>query len=255
MGTLEKLRQLKKAESIYKEVEKNINKPLKPQALKPQATIPPQITTPVQPIQSNFIDSYLKPIKQTVEPEEKTYTPADITPRYTPAIIPNKLPKEATPNVKTGFFAGGRPIGDGKGNITYDNSPLQIIGEQGNSYIIKEKDGSTNIVNKRFVSDYPLNEMETPGFIQNAGMQSDIDAQNYQAQQYANRNPVDRFLTKATDIGFRGDTTTPSLGNPVADVGANIVGNIMSLATPTGQGSLGGAMNAAGDRVEAGLQK
>lgn len=162
--------------------------------------------------------------------------------------------KEAT-KPRTGYYIGGRPIGDGRGNSTYDNSPLNIIGaDENGDYIIKEKNGKTSLVNKNFVSDTP--EGATKENINAAIQNSDASFAKLREQQYNSMNPVQRFIQKSTDIGFRQDNETPSLGNPAADVASNIVGGILGLTTPTGGGSsLGGAMNSAGDIVQAGIQK
>lgn len=178
--------------------------------------------------------SYLKPIEQTKKGN----------------AIDLNLPAPK----KTGYVVGGLPVGDGKGNVTFDKRPVTVIKQNGKTTTVETQDGLTKDIDSSFVRYEPIgNEQEELKFASN---QSQQNLQNYQKEQYASMNPVERFVQKSTDIGFRGDESTPSLGNPVADVSANIIGTLLSLATPTGGGNnLGGAMNAAGDIVEAGIQK
>lgn len=177
-----------------------------------------------QPVQSNFIDNYLKPFQPQSNADYK----------------------------QMGYYIGGLPVVEGN-KVIKDNSPFEILKDNGSTYTVKLSDGKVTEVNKPFVTFKPT---DSPELYEQAAQLTDQNFMQRREQEYAAKNPIDRFFTKATDIGFRQDDKTPSLGNPVADVAAGIAGGIMGLATPTGGGqSLGGAMNTAGDLVEYGLNK
>ena len=180
--------------------------------------------------------SYLKPIEQTLKGN----------------TIDLKLP---TPK-KTGYIIGGLTVGDGKGGGIQDKRPVTILSDDGKNVTVENQDGFKQIVPKQYLSTTPITTDKEKMLLRNAQEISKRQYEQSLADSYKGMNPIDAFGTKATDIGFRQIENTPSLGNPVADVSANIIGTLLSLATPTGGGnSLGGAMNAAGDIVEAGIQK
>lgn len=227
----------------------------------PQPTPQPIAPLPTpQPTQNNFIDSYLKPFQPSNNADVPTAQfdvnrnniplPAVEDLSFTPV---KKYGYPITPN-NQGMIEPG-PVTRKEGP-RYNQAPLEIVGETDTGYVY-QMNGYLQTIPKSMVTDTPIKDVnEMNQRYQQITEETKLALQQRREQESAAKNPIDRFFTRAADIGFRQDEETPSLGNPVADVASSLVGGIMGLATPTGGGnSLGGAMNTAGDIVEHGINK
>jgi hypothetical protein len=192
--------------------------------------------------------SYLKPIEQTKKGN----------------VIDLKLPVPK----KQGYVIGGLTVGDMKGHSTQDKRPVTILSDDGQNVTVKNQDGFTQTLPKQYLTTTHITPDKEKTLLRNARAISDRMNEKSLADSYKNMNPVESFLNKAADIN-KGVENTPSLGglkipnkiplvggSTVPDIGANVLGTLLGLATPTGAGNtLGGAMNEAGNIVESGVQK
>jgi hypothetical protein len=140
-----------------------------------------------------------------------------------------------------------------------NRSPLTVFGETNTHYLIKDSAGQTKEIPKELyteqapklaaINPYPQQMVDNSSKLLEARLQQE------QQDNYNSLNPVSRFVQKAIDTGLKGKET-PSLGNPVADIGADVLGTVMSFGTPTGGGSsLGGATQQMGQLSTQMLQK